>query len=363
MSRAIKYGKSNADYFRAKSGFYDADENAHNIAVAEKVSAKYTDQPLRTGCVACDAPLGPAQFTLRFGVPYSICARCGHLNGMHEDTAEFAEFAYVAGTVGESSIYTDIDRAAFDHRVTTTYVPKAEFLIEGLRARGEAPEKLAYADIGAGSGHYVAAMRACGLSDAVGYETSAEMVEAANRMYGHELLRWNDIAAVQEIAATVAADVLTMIFSLEHVIEMRGFLAAVRQNPRIRYFYFAVPTLSPSVFLEAVFPAVRSRVLGKGHTHLFTDRSIDWLCEEFGFARIADWWFGGNAFDLHRFVSVSLQSNPDIRAAAQVWDDLLAPMIDELQLAFDHARQSSEVHVLTAVERNSEHPARKRSVV
>ena len=115
MSRAINYGKSNTDYFRAKSGFYDADENAHNIAVAEKVSAKYTDQPLRTGCVACDAPLGPAQFTLRFGVPYSICARCGHLNWMHHDTAEFAEFACVAGTVGESAIYADIDRAAFDH--------------------------------------------------------------------------------------------------------------------------------------------------------------------------------------------------------------------------------------------------------
>lgn len=348
----IKYGKSNAEYVRLKSFFYDADENRRYIEMAGKVSAKYKEQPLRDGCVACDYALGAAQFTLVHGVEYCLCDRCGHLNGLYQDTEEFAEFAYTGGGAGEAGIYGDNDRDAYSRRVDSIYLPKVQFMCDAIREEGVDPATLTYADFGAGAGHFVSAMRKHGLSGAVGYETSAELAGLANSFHGTEVVRQNNLADSKEIAATVDADVVTMIFSLEHVTEMRAFMAALASNARLKFFYFAVPVFNPGVFLEAVFPDVMSRILGKGHTHLFTDESLGWLCDEFGFERTSEWWFGGNAFDFHRFVSVQLQSDPGKAAAAQAWNDMLLPMIDDLQLAFDHRKLSSEVHLLTAVRRS-----------
>jgi hypothetical protein len=163
------------------------------------------------------------------------------------------------------------------------------------------------------------------------------------------VLKRNDLSALGKIAATVDADVITMIFSLEHVIGLREFLGALSSNPRLKFFYFSVPVFNPSVFIEAIFPNVMSRILGNGHTHLFTDKSIELLSRDFGLRRCAEWWFGGNAFDLHRYFSVQLQSDPTKAVAANLWNEMLSQMLDTLQLAFDHHKLSSEVHLLTAV--------------
>ncbi len=54
---------------------------------------------------------------------------------------------------------------------------------------------------------------------------------------------------------------------------------------------------SPSVYFEMVFPTVFHRDLACGHTHLYIDSSLDWTCREFGFERLAEWWFGTDIVD------------------------------------------------------------------
>lgn len=347
----IKYGKTNAGYIRLKASFYDIEENKRWVELAQKVCEKYRQQPRREGCVACLQPLGEVIFTVH-DIGYVLCDHCGHLNGLYEDTLEFVEYLYnETGASQAASVYGDETQEAFAERVRSIYLPKAEFMCEAIREQGGDPESLTYADFGAGAGHYVLAMRQCGLENVTGYETSAELVEHANKLHGTELLQRNDIAGLAELAATVDADVITMIFALEHITAVREFLDALGRNKRLKYFYFAVPIFNPSVFFEMISPTVMPRILSVGHTHLFSDRSIDLLCEEFGLKRTADWWFGANAFDLHRTVAVQLLSHPTNAAAEKAWNDMLLPMLDELQLAFDHHKLSSEVHLMTTLGR------------
>ena len=88
-----------------------------------------------------------------------------------------------------------------------------------------------------------------------------------------------------------------MIGVLEHLQEPREVLHAICSNPTIRYIYISVPMFSLSVYLKAVSPEVFHRQLGAGHTHLYTDSSLDWMCKEFGLERVGGWWFGTDIVD------------------------------------------------------------------
>jgi len=343
----IKYGKSNAEYIRKSAFFLDVEENERWLRIIEKIGEKYRQQPRREGCVACETPIG-APVIVVHGVECGVCELCGHLNGIYEDTPEFAEFLYAeSGASGAAQVYGDQDTQGYRSRVESIYVPKAEFMCDEIRNDGTDPNSLTYADLGAGGGHFVMAMRHLGLENSIGYDSSPELVEGVNALFDTTVLKWNKVETLVELAATVEVDVVTMIFSLEHVSGLRKFLAALRSNKNVKYFYFAVPVFNPSVFLEAIFPDVRPRIMGVGHTHLFTDRSIDLLCEEFRLKRLADWWFGANAFDLLRTVSVKLQSDPSCARANETWNEMILPIMDELQLAFDHSKLASEVHLLS----------------
>jgi hypothetical protein len=231
-------------------------------------------------------------------------------------------------------------------RVKSIYRPKVDFMCDTIREHGGDPTALSYADLGAGSGHYVVAMRESGLKNAIGYDVSIEAVEQANQLLGTEIMRHAEVNAIQELAANVDADVVTMIFSLEHVYGLRPFMEALRSNKRVKYFYFAVPVFNPSVFIEVASPDVMPRILGQGHTHLFSGKSIERLCAEFGLTVQGEWWFGANAFDIHRTVIAKLRAGGAKPAAEQAWNDMMLPIIDDLQLVFDRQKLSSEVHVL-----------------
>ena len=46
-----------------------------------------------------------------------------------------------------------------------------------------------------------------------------------------------------------------------------------------------------SVHLELAFQNIMQRQLSGGHTHLYTNESIDWMCQEYKFERSSEWWF------------------------------------------------------------------------
>lgn len=346
----IRYGKSSAGYLRLKSLFYNRDANRDWSDLAHSIGALYRQQPLRDGCVVCGMTFGEPSFIFHES-PYSFCADCGHLNGHHEDTLEFTTRLYEMNMNRTTDVYTDQTHESFMQRVYDIYFPKVNFMCDRLRDFDEDPMALRYVDIGAGAGHFVVALQEAGLTNAVGYETSKELVESTNALFGKEFLRHNEVGVLNETVANIKADLIAMIFSLEHVHMLRSFLNALRLNPYCRYFYFAVPTVSPSIALEVLYPHVMPRVLGLGHTHLFSDRSIERMCRDFGLQRVAEWWFGATAFDFHRSISIQLEERVETRGLNSMWNDMMLPLIDDLNLVFDKYKFSSEVHLLTIIDR------------
>ena len=102
-------------------------------------------------------------------------------------------------------------------------------------------------------------------------------------------------------------------------------------------------------FFETVFPEVMPRNLTGGHTHLYTESSIEYFCSEFGFESMAEWWFGTDMVDLYRSILVILERSPSTRPLAESWAIRFKSLIDDIQSAMDKNRESSEVHMLVKV--------------
>ena len=160
-------------------------------------------------------------------------------------------------------------------------------------------------------------------------KVSEVQAELANEMVGNSAVLAHDLFDIANLARTVDARVVSMIGILEHLQEPLEVLAALRDNPQVRYLFISVPLFSPCVFIEMAFPAVMQRQLTAGHTHLFTSSSLDWICGEFGMKRAAEWWFGTDIVDLFRSIAVTLGQSEDLVGATDLWNKMFVPAIDD----------------------------------
>ena len=346
----VRYGKPSLPFMDLARPFFDPAGQDYFVEESRHVYEVYKRQPVRTACKNCSAPLGPVAFAKQ-EVPYHLCAACGHLTGHYEDTESFYrtlfsdnDGAIVAGH------YAAPDRAAFDARVDVIYRPKMDFLAEVLAADGVDPARLGYADIGTGLGHFVQAMLDCGATRCRGYEASRTLVEQGNRILGGNYLDLLRIPDLAQVIPSLEAEVVTMVFVLEHLMDPRGILEALKRNPRVRYLLVAVPVHSPACYVELMFPTVYERHLS-GHTHLYTDRSLRWLCDAVGLERIGEWWFGADAMDLLRSFRTRMHQLGQPKAAQKDWEAMMIPIIDGFQRSIDDAKVSSEVHLVLKVPR------------
>ena len=341
----IKYGKASGPLLSHKQSFLT--DNDKLMREQQGVCALYAEQPPRSACKNCDAPLSGESDFVKQGVGYAFCTSCGHLNGLHDDTPEFCHAVY-SDDDGEDYArnYAAQDQAQYDKRVSDIYVPKAEFLSEVLVKSGLNPTETKVSDFGAGSGYMVKALRQVGFQKALGYEVSKSQVDLGNHMIGEETLQLHTIGNTITLAEQTDAQVITMIGVLEHVINPREILRAFQNNSSIEYLMISVPLFSPCIFFEMVFDDVLNRQLTAGHTHLYTEGSIDYLCGEFGFARHGEWWFGTDMVDLFRSVSVRLEKNQNTKAMTERWGKTLLPILDDMQMQMDQKNLSSEVHLV-----------------
>lgn len=344
-----KYGKSSSALIKLKKGFFE--ENQLYLEKAKRWAKLYSSQPVRLTCMNCGNGLGDAVFT-KLGVAYTFCSRCGHLNGLHEDTDEYCNELYTAdGGKLYAVNYSSEDRDAFKSRVSSIYLPKVAFLLDGLKERGENPRELSYVELGAGSGYMQSALSTSGIRKTCGYEVSRVQVDFGNMMIGETLLHKHSPSELMEIVNAVDADVVCMIGVLEHLQQPRKVLESITNNSSINNLFFSVPMMSPCVFFEMVFPQIMPRHLTGGHTHLYTESSLRYMVEEFNLDIIAQWWFGTDMVDLYRSILVSLQNSGATVGASDYWVDMFSPLIDDMQLVLDKAKVSSEVHVLCKIRR------------
>lgn len=343
-----RYGKPSGPLLSLKSHFFS--DNERLLDEQRQLAALYAQQARRTRCKACDNPIDKVAFS-KLGVDYMICPRCGHLNGAYEDSDAFCAAVYTdASGAAYARAYSAADREAYRIRTRDIYVPKAKFLVESLATLGEDPGTLSYADLGAGSGYFVAALRSTGLVTVRGHEVSATQVALANDMAGEELVEMHALDETVALAGQLQANVVSLIGVLEHLQQPRQLLAALRSNPSVSYVYISVPLFSPSVFFELAFPEVMQRHLSGAHTHLYTESSLEWTCREFSLRRMAEWWFGSDIVDLYRGILIRLAQNEATAESAAIWQEMLKPAVDGMQESLDSRRLSSEVHMLLKFE-------------
>ena len=100
-----------------------------------------------------------------------------------------------------------------------------------------------------------------------------------------------------------------------------------------------------SALFEASHQSCYNRHLGGTHTHLFSDKSLEYMAEKMGFEIKDSWKFGSDMMDLYRFLSVSLAQNGNPEAV-EVLSEQFLPIIDKLQLVVDESEFASEIHML-----------------
>ncbi|WP_421782402.1 class I SAM-dependent methyltransferase [Kiloniella litopenaei] len=338
------YGKPAAPWLKAKKWFFDEDKML--LEESLKIADIYTQQEKRLHCKNCETPLGPKIFT-KHGIDYTICETCSHLNGLHEDSDAFCDAVYGEDqTQIFAAMYSAKDKEAYEQRRDLIYRPKTDFLLNSLRDAGEIPEELLFEDFGAGTGHFVSSLRAAGCKRVRGFEASETQVEAANSLMGQELLISHELDQFIPMIENSKADVLSLVFVLEHIQNPREALAAIQRNPSIRYAFIAVPLFSPTSFIELAFQEFAPRHLTNGHTHLYTKKSLYHVLEEFGLKPQAEWWFGADVIDFYRMIWMKIANTEGAKGAEALWGQMMLPIIDDMQAVMDKAEMPSEIHML-----------------
>lgn len=341
----FKYSKSSAGYLLHKT--YLLDKNKQNLEKNDVIAALYRKQPLRTQCKNCEAHF-PPQSTPDFtshSIDYYFCRNCEHLNGMHQDTAEFANALYAdSEEINYHETYTADDTDVYQSRVADIYLPKVDFLLEAVGSEDKTTN-IEVLDIGSGAGHFVEALRSRNIP-VRGLEISGKAVNYGNRMMGEDILCQVEYEELLSEISTSRASVATMIGVLEHLANPREVLAAIEGNSNIKYLYLLLPVVSLAVFLEMFFQDSFNRLLGGGHTHLYSRKSIAHILNEFDFDSISEWWFGADIPDLIRFGQIELGRASASDYVKDLWGQKFRGICDKLQSVIDREHFCSEIHIV-----------------
>jgi len=344
-NKLIRHGKSSQGLLKHKTAMFEA--NARLLGRNEEIAAVYRSQPPRSACKNCLNSLALAPTFASHGIDYRLCPNCGHLNGAYEETVAFCDFLYTRDDGKEyAKAYSAQSREDYRARTRDIYLPKAAFLAVALAHHGVDFRACSVADIGAGSGYFVAALRDHGFNPVSGYEVSADQVDLGNHMIEGSPLQRYAASETRQTLEGLQANVVSLIGVLEHLLLPREALGAIAGNRQIEFLFLSLPLFSPSVAIEAAFPGIFNRHLGGAHTHLYTASSIRYFSAEYGFEAMAEWWFGLDMTDLFRSLSVTLSQDVRTSVLGEFVAETLGHNVDALQQQLDAAGWCSEVHLM-----------------
>lgn len=288
-------------------------------------------------CPACgNEEQGPSVALEVFDVAYVSCSACAHgyvrrqprQEALHELFTESAE---------HSAVY--VDPEALEIRMREVVAPKVDWVLDVFSARTGGRPSLVV-DVGAGGGHFVAAVQARGI-DAIGFEPSRASRAFADEAFGLAL-RTDDFRE----ADLSDVDVVTFWGMLEYAPEPKPFLDAARRLMRddSGLVVAEVPRLhSLGTAVQAVEDAVVARHMDPtSHVNCFSDASIATLLFDAGFAPTAAWYFGMDAYET--VIQAALRSaDPDATFAS------LVALIQPLQRVCDAGRVADDLVLAATV--------------
>jgi len=341
-----KYGKTLSDVIDFKKIFLNDDLQNKEYAFAK--NELYKKQPLRKFCKVCGNKLGAVDF-YKNDIGYMFCDICEHLNGERDDTQEFVSQLYSLNGGGDySKKYLSFDESEYNSRVEKIYNPKAKFLIDSISDFASSdPLEYKFCDIGAGSGYFISALIKSGVDadNLTGVEVSAAQTSYANTVLRRNIVKNIDIGEMLTTIKNLNVKVVSLIGVLEHLQNPIEVIEQIKSNKNIKYLFISVPLFSPTVLFEMIFTEVTDRHLTGGHTHLFTDKSLSWIENKFCLERLSSWWFGMDIFDLYRSMMITFKKNQSLNSS-NIFSDYFIDIVDDLQLAIDKKKKSSEVHIL-----------------
>ena len=277
MDTHRKYSKSSIPYIKSKYHLLGGD--AGSIKKIEATNQIYLGGPKRLNCKLCDMRIADSRVSFTsHGVRYSICKHCGHLNGEALETYEFVSHLYADSSGSNYSL--QYSKEQWINRIEWVYRPKLDFLLEVLDDIESIPKsEISILDIGCGSGGFTYAASDFGI-DVVGIDVNEELVEIGNQfsteLIGKTLLNKVDLERFYDEIASTKKKVVCALGVIEHLLEPNLLFEAFKKS-HAEYLYYLVPMFSFSTILEVAFPEKFPRVLSGGHTHLFTEESIQKL--------------------------------------------------------------------------------------
>ncbi len=325
-----KFSKNYSDIKTIKSSFYN--ENSLHLNNRKKIYRQYNEQPNRQKCKNCNSDLKSSFIKIHM-VEYSFCNTCGHVNGIHEDTKNFTDNLYYNE---EGSNYSLVYKNDYMNRVKKIYLPKIQFLKTVVK------EKIKLLDVGCGAGHLV---KACELENisAKGIEPSLELVRLGNEFNKNNKIYQTSMEDAYKKILKSDSNVISLIGVLEHVRFPRKILENFAKS-NADYLYILVPVFSLSNFIEGITPNVFPRHSSGGHTHFYTNESLNFIAKEFNLNIIGEWWFGQDFADLFRSILISSKNKK--QQYQSLLEKYLFNEINNLQNVLDKKKICSEVHMI-----------------
>lgn len=329
--KKIFFSKSYSNLENIKKDFFTG--NLSYLKKAKKEFKIYTKQNKRKSCKNCEMPISKLIFTSH-RIDYSVCKRCGHLNGIYEDSDKFIKYLYFDN---EGKNYIKHYKGHYTKRINNIYLPKVKFLQKIINKNFDVLE------IGSGAGYF---LKACEIRKikAYGFDVNKNLVKKAKKNLRVNKAYLINKINIPEIIKKSNCMVLSLISTLEHLQKPNDIFKAVK-NSNIQYIFFNVPLLSFSTFIENVFQKIYPRNLNASHTHLYSEESINYLAKKFNFEIIGEWWFGSDIQDLFRSILLSANLKNKIEYNKQI-NKHFYKYIDNLQHILDKGKSCSEVHMV-----------------
>ena len=202
--------------------------------------------------------------------------------------------------------------------------------------------KIEIIEIGSGAGQL---LKTCELMNikAKGYETNKSLIKLGNKYLNKNKLNYVEMDSISFEVENSKANTLVMISVLEHLQKPEEIIKSFNKS-KLKYLYICVPLFSMAVIFENIFQKIYPRVLGGAHTHLYTEKSLNYLAKKYNLKIIGEWWFGADIPDLFRMLINS--SNKFDKSYINIINNNFNAMCDTLQNVIDKKKICSQVHMI-----------------
>ena len=325
------FSKSSSELNIIKKNFLN--KNNFLLSKVKEINSKYAQLKKRKFCKNCKGKKLKYFFN-SFKVDYFLCKKCNHLNGGFEESKKFLNYLYSSNS-GKN--YSKNYIKNYKKRVNEIYIPKAKFLKKILG-------KINIIEIGSGDGAFLKACEKQKIS-AVGLEPNNTMLKFAEKKLKKNKIYFSKLDKLEIPHSKNNKTCIVAIGVIEHLFDPSNFFHLFNKS-KCKYLFFSVPLFSLSVILENSFKNIYPRHLGGAHTHLYTEKSINYILKKFKLKKKAAWWFGQDIVDLNRALKITSNINYKDNYLKNFVSKYFDKDIDKIQNFFDKKKICSEVHMI-----------------